>query len=237
MLGNTISTDASGYWTPVRQRDGLVILLTLVTGAIDAIGLTRLGGVFTSVMTGNMVLLGLAAAKENAAIAYHTGVAFVGYVVGSLAGARVAGHVHDDDQLWPRPIVIALGVELALILVFAVWWEFVSGTPTSAEAYALLALNAVALGVQSAAVLRFGISGLSTTYLTGTLTQLLAGLTKRNEPIQGRSILILMALIGGAAVGAALAIHAPMVAPLFPLGVLALVVAGAEISFHRQIRR
>jgi uncharacterized membrane protein YoaK (UPF0700 family) len=224
MLGNTISTDARGYWTPVRQRDGLVILLTLVTGAIDAIGLTRLGGVFTSVMTGNMVLLGLAAA-------------FVGYVVGSLAGARVAGHVHDDDQLWPRPIVIALGVELALILVFAVWWEFVSGTPTSAEAYALLALNAVALGVQSAAVLRFGISGLSTTYLTGTLTQLLAGLTKRNEPTQGRSILILMALIGGAAVGAALAIHAPMVAPLFPLGVLALVVAGAEISFHRQIRR
>jgi uncharacterized membrane protein YoaK (UPF0700 family) len=236
MLSRTISTDDSGFWTPVRQRDGLVILLTLVTGAVDAIGLTRLGGVFTSVMTGNMVLLGLAAAKENAAIAYHTGVAFVGYVIGSLIGARVAGHAHDDDQLWPRPIVFALGLELVMMLVFAIWWELVSGAPTPGEAYAMLALNAGALGVQSSAVLRFGISGLSTTYLTGTLTQLLANFTKHKNPIQGRSVLILLALIGGAAVGAVLALHVTRMAPIFPLAVLVIVVVGAEISFHRQIR-
>lgn len=237
MLGKTITTDARGSWTPTRQRDVLVVMLTLVTGAIDAIGLTRLGGVFTSVMTGNMVFLGIAAAKENASLAYHTGVAFGGYVIGSLVGARVAGHAHDEDQLWPRPIVFALGLEFSIILVFAVWWEFVAGAPSPGVTYAMLALNATALGVQSAAVLRFGISGLSTTYLTGTLTQLIASFTKRKEPIQYRSVLILMALIGGAAAGAVLALHVPRIAPLFPLVVLAIVVGGAEISFHRQIRR
>jgi uncharacterized membrane protein YoaK (UPF0700 family) len=112
----------------------------------------------------------------------------------------------------------------------------VSGAPTPGEAYAMLALNAGALGVQSSAVLRFGISGLSTTYLTGTLTQLLANFTKHKNPIQGRSVLILLALIGGAAVGAVLALHVTRVAPIFPLAVLVIVVVGAEISFHRQIR-
>ena len=41
--------------------------------------------------------------------------------------------------------------------------------------------------MQSSAVLRFGVAGLSTTYLTGTLTQFIAGLTKRGAPLQVRS--------------------------------------------------
>jgi uncharacterized membrane protein YoaK (UPF0700 family) len=235
VIGDVAKVASREFWTRARQRDGLVVLLTLVTGAIDAIGLTRLGGVFTSVMTGNMVLLGLSVAKANVSIVYHTAVAFGGYVVGSLVGARVAGH-HDGerDGLWPRPIVRALAVELAFLVVFGVWWELVAGAPNTGAAYAMLALNAVALGVQSAAVLRFGISGLSTTYLTGTLTQLVASLTKRREPIQGRSVFILLALIGGAALGAAVALNAPRAAPLVPIGVLVIVVVGAEVAFHRR---
>lgn len=237
MLGDQIDVTESGFWTPGRQRDGLVVVLTLVTGAIDAIGLTRLGGVFTSVMTGNMVLLGISMAKSHVSILYHTGVAFAGYVAGSLLGARVAGHAVKDEELWPRPIVVALALEFALIGAFALWWELTGGAPTSGPAYAMLGLNAAALGVQSAAVLRFGISGLSTTYLTGTLTQLVASFTKRREPIQGRSVLILLALIGGAALGAAVALNAPKAAPLVPLGFLAFVVVFAEVAFHRRTLR
>ncbi len=237
MLREMVDAGETGFWTPSRQRDGLVVALTLVTGAVDAIGLTRLGGVFTSVMTGNMVLLGVSAAREHAAIAYHTGVAFIGYVVGSLAGARVAGHASRDEELWPRPIVLALIVELVVLTVFAVWWEIVGGAPSSGVTYAMLALNALALGVQSAAVLRFGISGLSTTYLTGTLTQLMAGLTKRRAPIQWRSVLILLALIAGAALGAVVSVDIPKAAPVVPIGVLVFVIGGAELAFHRRTRR
>ena len=226
---------APGFWTREMRRDALVITLTLVTGSVDAIGLLRLGGVFTSVMTGNMVFLGIAASEHSGSIALHTGVAFVAYVVGSFLGARIAGHAPDGEtHLWPRSIVIALSFELVFIAVFAVWWETVHGTPSPDISYALLALNATALGIQSAAVLRFGVSGLSTTYLTGTLTQFVAAFTKKDARIQARSGLILLALIVGAALGALCALHAPLIAPLVPLGALTIVVVSAWSSFHRR---
>jgi len=227
----------NSFWTAERKRDALIILLTLVTGSIDAIGFTRLGGVFTSVMTGNMVLLGVASGKGDVSLAIHTGVAFVGYVAGSLIGARVAGHAHEDDQLWPRSILKALVLELLVLCVFATWWELVAAAPIGTEEYAMLSVNAVALGVQSAAVLRFGISGLSTTYLTGTLTQLVAGVAKRKDPVSWRSTFILLALIVGAGFGAVLAVHAPRFAPVLPIAVLAFVVAYGETVFHRRAKR
>jgi uncharacterized membrane protein YoaK (UPF0700 family) len=164
----------------------------------------------------------------------HTGIAFLGFVAGSLVGARVAGHAQEGDEIWPRPILKALFMELGVFLIFAAWWEIAAGAPVGGAEYALLSINAVALGVQSAATLRFGISGLSTTYLTGTLTQLLAGLAKRKEPVSGRSALILLALIGGAALGAVIALHAPRFAPLIPVGVLAFVIVCGEWIFHRR---
>ncbi len=225
-----------GFWTLEKRRDALVITLTLVTGSVDAIGLLRLGGVFTSVMTGNMVFLGIAASERSGTIALHTGVAFAMYILGSFLGARVAGHASDDEShLWPRSIVNALSVEFCIIMVFAVWWEFVHGAPSPDVSYALLGLNATALGIQSSAVLRFGVSGLSTTYLTGTLTQFVANFTKKDARIQGRSGFILTALIVGAGLGALCALHAPLAAPLVPLGALGVVVVGALICFHRSL--
>jgi len=222
------------FWTPEHQRDALVVLLTAVTGAVDAIGFTRLGGVFTSVMTGNMVLLGVAAGKSDVSLAIHTGVAFICFISGGLVGARVAGHATEDQHFWPRPILTALTLELAVLCVFALWWELVGANPVGSSEYAMLGINAVALGIQSAAVLRFGISGLSTTYLTGTLTQLVASFTKRNEPIVGRNVSVLLALIVGAGLGAAVAVRLPRVAPMVPVGILAFVVVYGEIVFHRR---
>jgi uncharacterized membrane protein YoaK (UPF0700 family) len=227
MTGRQVVHDREGtFWTPERQRDALVVLLTFVTGAVDAIGFTRLGGVFTSVMTGNMVLLGVSAGKGDVSLAIHTGV----------AGARVAGHATKDQDFWPRPILTALVLELGVLGVFAIWWESVAGAPTGAAQYAMLGVNAVALGIQSAAVLRFGISGLSTTYLTGTLTQLVASLTKRQEPVHGRNVVILLALIIGAGLGASVALYVPRLAPAVPIVVLAFVVGCGEIVFHRRTR-
>jgi len=44
-----------------RRRHSLVVVLTFDTGCADATGFLALGGAFSSVMTGNMVLLGLSA--------------------------------------------------------------------------------------------------------------------------------------------------------------------------------
>ena len=82
---------ATGRLLPSQRRALLVVVLTLVTGVTDAIGFTRLGGVFTSVMTGNMVLMGVAVGRADALLALHVGVAFCAYVIGGFAGAHIAG--------------------------------------------------------------------------------------------------------------------------------------------------
>ncbi len=207
-------------------------MLTLVTGATDAIGFLGLGGVFTSVMTGNMVLLGLSAGKGDGALALHTGAAFAGYVLGSWVGARVAGESPPKGEIWPRSVTAALLVELAVFCVFGIWWEVSKGHPPPHATYALIAVNATALGTQSSAVLRFGIRGLSTTYLTGTLTHVVGGLARGGSKISARSVAILCALVGGAALGAVLTVDVPRAAPAAPIGLLLCVIIFAATTFR-----
>ncbi|HWD25393.1 MAG TPA: YoaK family protein [Acidimicrobiales bacterium] len=206
--------------------------LTLVTGATDAIGFLKLGNVFTSVMTGNMVLLGVDSATGNGIGVAHTGVAFIAYVVGTLLGAKIAGQVQRDGKLWPRSFTLALLVEFALFAIFGALFEVMDAAPTGNDTFVLLAINAVALGVQSAAVIRLGVTGLSTTYLTGTLTTVIHGL-HRERPLQGsgRSLCVLAALVVGALLGALFANDVPRAVPLLPVGLLAIVIVGGYLLF------
>jgi uncharacterized membrane protein YoaK (UPF0700 family) len=59
-------------------RDGLLVLLTLTTGAVDASCFLHLGHVFSSVITGNLVLLAVAAGTHDPSLAIHSGVALAG---------------------------------------------------------------------------------------------------------------------------------------------------------------
>jgi len=213
--------------SPTWRRDALVVLLTVATGATDAFGFLRLGGVFTSVMTGNMVLLGVAAGRGDGTLALHTGVAFVCYVAGTIGGARIGGRGETTKAIWPRAVTLALILELAIFTAVTIVWE----KPSPGLALALLGLDAVALGVQSAAVLRFGVSGLSTTYLTGTLTTVIASLSSagKSRP-PGRSVAVLVALVVGAALGAVFAVHQPRLAPIAILCPIALVIGAALAS-------
>jgi uncharacterized membrane protein YoaK (UPF0700 family) len=212
-------------WSAETRRNVLVVVLIVASGSVDAVGFLRLGGVFTSVMTANMVLLGVSAGTRDAALAMHAGTAFGGYILGSYVGSLVSGHPEDDQPVWPERVSVTLTVELAVLAVFAAWWEATGGHPPGAETYGLLAVNATALGIQSAAVLRFGVPGLSTTYLTGTLTQFVASLSRGRFRTQ--SLASLLAVVSGGAVGAVLAVEAPRFMPIVPLGVVALVLAGS----------
>jgi uncharacterized membrane protein YoaK (UPF0700 family) len=97
----------------------------------------------------------------------------------------------------------------------------------------LLALNAAALGIQSSAIMRFGQSGLSTTYLTGTLTTLVVRIAAGQQLGTLRQpARILVGLITGAAAGATLVEHARPAAPVFAI-VLLLGVVLTSRSLHR----
>lgn len=215
-------TDAASHpGAHARLRDCLVVALAVVTGATDAIAFVSLGGVFTSVMTGNMVLLGMGLGRGEAALLEHTGVALAAFITGTVVGARIAQAPRSGDPVWPRRITAALTVEFALFLAAAACWWAAGSHPRGSMQSALLAADALALGVQSSAVLRLNVSGLSTTYLTGTLTTLIQSLTTRGRTAtSARSLSLLLALIGGAALGAVLAVQCAVAAPLVALVIL-----------------
>jgi uncharacterized membrane protein YoaK (UPF0700 family) len=74
-----------------RRRDLLVVVLAFVSGYTDGVGLLALGGAFTSVMTGNMVLLGLAAGQaEWEGVGRALG-AILAFIAGAALGTQVAG--------------------------------------------------------------------------------------------------------------------------------------------------
>lgn len=215
-----------------RIRDWLVVLLAVNSGATDAIGFLALGGAFTSVMTGNMVLLGTAAAGFHGTAAAHIGTAIVCYIGGCAIGAAIAGTPRADDPVWPMAITRALAVEAVLVLSYAVgWWVFRS-RPDSGAQLALLSVSAVALGIQSSAVQRFGVSGLSTTYLTGTLTTIVIRVVS-GRPVREvvHSAQILLGLVGGAAAGAAFATHFRSLTPIVQVASLASVLLLASLRF------
>ena len=93
------ATDGAGHPQPGGEagrgdrRDAtmitvLAVVLTLASGATDVATFIRLGSVFASVMTGNLVLLGLAIGRSGA-LATHAVVAIAGYSVGVAAGTRL----------------------------------------------------------------------------------------------------------------------------------------------------
>jgi uncharacterized membrane protein YoaK (UPF0700 family) len=220
-----------------RQLTLAAVLLTIGTGATDVLSLTRLGGVFASVMTGNLVLLGLSAARTSAALAGHTAVAIGGYVLGVAIGARVialaprrrraAGQRAAGPQGWPAMVTAALLLELVLLAGFAAGWELAGPHPGGASQYLLLVIATVAMGIQSASVRGFGRGEYATTYLTGTLTSLIAGLvTPGTRRWPGwRQPGALLTLAAGALINGILVAHAPAAVPAVIIAPLCVVLA------------
>ena len=213
----------------VRRRHTLVVVLTFATGAADALGFLALGGAFSSVMTGNMVLLGLSAGAADVELAVTTGAAILSFVFGLLVGAKLAGASAPGDPIWPRQVTRALLVELGVFCAYLAGWELTQGDRPERAGLALLMLSAVALGMQSSAIQRFGVSGLSSTYLTGTLTSFIGDLaTRRPRSSWLPRGEVLVALMTGAAVGTVITLHLPRLAPAVCVLPLAVVSLGAR---------
>jgi uncharacterized membrane protein YoaK (UPF0700 family) len=160
-------------WEP--ERDALLLALTWAAGYVDAIGYLALGGVFTANMTGNTVLLGLHVSQEQGAAVVRSLVALGGFGAGLLIGALIVERGRASGP-WPAAVNQALAVEILSLGAFAASWHLIGTDRSAARIEILIALLAVAMGIQSAAVRRLGVPGIATTYMTGTLTSAVTGL-------------------------------------------------------------
>ena len=227
--------------TYVSVRNWLLAALTVSSGAVDAISFLALGKIFTAFMTGNIAFLGMG-------IAGHPGAPRIVSVLASMAG--FAGGVylatkivkrssqsaaHEGEQatavVWPWHTTFVLGISLLPHLCFLAIWFATSGRPGDS----LLAVWALAMGNQSAAVRQLNVGGIFTTAATATFI-FLVGDWANNRPLtseeHSRLRHVLVALAIGATAGALLHIHAPVYAPVLPFVITALVVAIAARVFR-----
>jgi uncharacterized membrane protein YoaK (UPF0700 family) len=204
----------------------IAIALTFASGAADVTSFTRLGDVFTSVMTGNIVLWGLAAARGSLTLAGHTAVAIAGYIAGVALGTWV-GHggkqaESSKDGVLPAHVIWVLLAELTLLVGFMVGWEVTGTSPAGWAQFSLLATLAAAMGIQSSAVNDMGLTQVSTTYLTGTLTGLVSSLASpgQDTPHGLRRFGVLIGLVAGASLCGLFVATAADVVPVLPLAAL-----------------
>ena len=112
-------------------------------------------------------------------------------------------------------------------------WLAVAGQPGFSATLALLAVWALAMGMQSAAVRWLDVGGVFTTAATATFIFLAGSFARR--PLSGeerrRLSGVLVSLIVGGTAGAYLLIHAPAYAPVLPLVITIAVVATAARAF------
>jgi len=153
----------------------MLLMLTWAAGSVDAISYLGLGHVFTAMMTGNTVLLGLALGQGEILAALRSILALMGFGVGAAVGAMI---VERDERQgdWPPAVTGALAIEGVILAIFTITWHFTATVRSAGAVHALIVLSAFAMGIQSAAVRRLGVPGIATTYITGTLTSLVVNL-------------------------------------------------------------
>jgi uncharacterized membrane protein YoaK (UPF0700 family) len=189
-----------------ESRDGplpaLLMLLTIVTGLVDAVSYLQLGHVFVANMTGNVVFLGFAIADAEDFSVPASLAAIAAFLIGALAGGRLGGLL---GQHRARLLVAAVLAE-AVLVAAALCVALLSNQAAMTGRYLLILALALAMGVQNAAARRLAVPDLTTTVLTLTLTGFAADspLAGGKNPNPGRRLLATLAMFAGAAIGAVL---------------------------------
>lgn len=141
--------------------------LTLVSGLIDAVSFLRLGHVFVANMTGNVVLLGFAIGGAKDISIAGSLIAIFAFMVGAAIGGRLSRR-HAESGAHLLSVVTFVKIFLMLGSAAVAWF---AGTDTM-PAYAIIAVLAVSMGLQNAAVRSLGVPDVTTTVITQTLTGL-----------------------------------------------------------------
>jgi uncharacterized membrane protein YoaK (UPF0700 family) len=208
-----------------------LLALTVVSGLVDAVSYLGLGHVFTANMTGNVVVLGFAAAGAPGFSVSATLTSLVVFLVGAVLGGRLAGHVTGRERL----LITAMAAEAAAVGAAALI-AFLAGTAPGGPRLSVIAVLALAMGIRNAVVRRLSIRDLTTTVLTQTLTGL-AGDSRvagGEAPRSGRRAGAVAAMLAGAVAGALLFLH---VGAALPLLVAAAATAGTAVVFGAGHRR
>ncbi|MDQ1517671.1 MAG: hypothetical protein QOE80_3501 [Actinomycetota bacterium] len=179
----------------------LLLALTLVAGAVDAVSILRLGHVFVGNMTGNVLFLGSAPAGSPELSVPAVLVALGAFLVGAAMGGRLPASTRR------RRLGQVAAAEATLCAAAAVVAVVASGTTGT---YTVTGLLAVAMGCQNATARALAVPDFTTTVLTSTLSGLAADRPDLSAPNSHlvRRVAAVAAMLAGALAGTLLVVHA-----------------------------
>ncbi|HXP33342.1 MAG TPA: YoaK family protein [Acidimicrobiales bacterium] len=217
---------------PDRPPQPLIVTLaalTVVSGFLDAVSFLGLGHVFIANMTGNVVLIGFAAAGAPG-FSFMASLCALGFFLGgAVMGGRIAQRVRPHRTL----MLLVMTMEAAFTTAAAVIAGAVPAIDAGWPRFTVIALLAFAVGLRNAAVRRLRVPDMTTTVLTTTLTGLASdsSLAGGTNPNASNRITSVVSQFGGALVGALLVLH---VGAAWSLGVAAAIVVCAAAFFYRE---
>jgi uncharacterized membrane protein YoaK (UPF0700 family) len=235
---------------------GLLLILTAVTGVVDAVSILSLGRVFVANMTGNVVFAGFAVVGAPGFSLSASLFALAGFLIGAALGGVMITRAGRDRGLLMRT---STGAELvlaaaALLLVGLSGDPGVShGTLAASGSFSpdvadgVAALLAIAMGVQNVVARKLAVPDMTTTVLTMLLTGLGAdfravirerGRADRADRTAlsdlGRRLLVVATMLAGAVSAAWLVLNvSPLSALALGTALLALAAIGAAVAASR----
>jgi uncharacterized membrane protein YoaK (UPF0700 family) len=236
---------------------GLLLIMTAVTGVVDAVSILSLGRVFVANMTGNVVFAGFAVVGAPGFSLSASLFALGGFLAGAAVGGGLITWVGRD-----RGLLLRAGLAVELVLVAAtLLLAGVSGDPGASHGTlsvtggpfgpgvtaAAAALLALAMGIQNAVARKLAVPDMTTTVLTMLLTGLGAdfrAVIRQRGRIDaadraaladlGRRLLVVATMLAGAVSGAWLVLNvSPLSALTLATALLALAALGAVIAASR----
>ncbi|KQQ52776.1 MULTISPECIES: YoaK family protein [unclassified Plantibacter] len=224
-MSETDGTDQTLQAARRRTRAGMIAAMALVlsfaAGATDAFAFLQLGGVFTANMTGNFVLAGLTSRPDFAEVLLGASVAVLLFSVGTFLAFRFTRPVATTDRPTPeapqRRLVLVLGGAVVAQSCVLLGWIVSSDHRTMPVVCVLIALSTLAMAGQTAVARRIERSGVTTTFVTGTLTSLMQSLADGIHDHHLIRIGAIVLLVAGALCGSLLTGVDPVFGAALPL--------------------
>jgi uncharacterized membrane protein YoaK (UPF0700 family) len=191
---------------------GILILLTVVAGDVDATSILRIDHVFVANVTGNVIFIGLALVGARGFSFTAPFLVLVSFLFGAAMSARVLlRRTTHRGRMVHAACVVQLGDLLIVTVFFAI-----EGHPDADARFALLVVLALAMGAKSALARAVNVPGLTSAVVTTTLTGLATDAALgswRSADFTARAMAA-VALLVGAIAGGALAVTTYIWCPL-----------------------
>ncbi len=210
------------------------VVLTFVTGVVDAVGFLALDRVFTGNMTGNIVILGMGVAGADELPVLGPAIALAAFTAAAyLAGLVLRGRGEPRGPGWHHRVTVLLSVGAATLSALAVAAVVAGSHLGTALQIVMAAATAAVMGSQAMIARTVAVADMTTVVVTSTLASLAGETWTRGGrgAVFNRPLAAIAVIFAGAVAGAALVrVHVAV-----PFGLAAALTAAVAVLGHLRL--